>query len=165
MHVSLKLTGLYTLLIILKEKLEKSKMVFTFSPTLKSKTVFSILPLKKTESLKVRSFYKAIFLVFNATKTFTNILPQLKVAFIQKVRFVFQISKTKYSRLQSRAWNLNLLLAGNLNFKFRIFFWRFEKHIALSEKKPPLLETYLHNQLFTILGLQIQDLIYFKTRL
>ena len=36
-----------------------------------------------------------------------------------------------------------LLLAGNLNFKFRmvfwnIFFWRFEKHIALSEKKPPL---------------------------
>ena len=36
-----------------------------------------------------------------------------------------------------------LLLAGNLNFKFRIifwniFFWRFEKHIALSEKRPPL---------------------------
>ena len=38
-----------------------------------------------------------------------------------------------------------LLLAGNLNFKFRIvfwniFFWRFEKHIALSEKKPSLIQ-------------------------
>ena len=40
-----------------------------------------------------------------------------------------------------------LLLAGNLNFKFRIAFWnififeigRFKKHIALSEKKPPLI--------------------------
>ena len=34
-----------------------------------------------------------------------------------------------------------LLLAGNLNFKFRIVFWkiwRFEKQIALSERKPPL---------------------------
>ena len=36
-----------------------------------------------------------------------------------------------------------LLLAGNLNFKFRIvfwniFFWRFKKRIVLSEKKPPL---------------------------
>ena len=36
-----------------------------------------------------------------------------------------------------------MLLAGNLNFKLRIvfwniFFWRFEKRIALSEKKPPL---------------------------
>ena len=34
-------------------------------------------------------------------------------------------------------------MAGNLNFKFRIafwnnFFWRFKKHISLSEKKPPL---------------------------
>ena len=36
-----------------------------------------------------------------------------------------------------------LLLAGNLDFKFRtviwnILFWRFEKHIALSEEKQPL---------------------------
>ena len=35
----------------------------------------------------------------------------IKVAFIQKVRFVFQISKSlkKYSKLLSWAWNLNLL--------------------------------------------------------
>ena len=36
-----------------------------------------------------------------------------------------------------------MLWAGNLNFKLRIvfwniFFWRFEKQITLSEKKPPL---------------------------
>ena len=40
-------------------------------------------------------------------------------------------------------------MGGNLNFKFRIviwniFFWRFEKRIALSEKKPPL-EAYCFN--------------------
>ena len=41
--------------------------------------------------------------------------------------------------------NSKVLLAGNLNFKFRIVFWnifweiwRFEKPIALSERKPPL---------------------------
>ena len=58
----------------------------------------------------------------------------------------------KYSKILSWTWNLNfpskntlLLLAGNLNFKFRIVFWNFflevwifEKRIALSEKKPPL---------------------------
>ena len=52
----------------------------------------------------------------------------LKVAFIQKVWF----------------WICCLLLlVGNLHFKFRIVIWnvfflRFEKHISLSEKKPPL---------------------------
>ena len=64
-----------------------------------------------------------------------------------------QISKSpkwKYSKLLSWAWNLNLLftvIGGKLNFKFKIVIWnifleiwRFEKHIALSEKKPPLLE-------------------------
>ena len=44
-------------------------------------------------------------------------------------------------------WLLPVIGGGvNLNFKFRIVFWnvfsleigRFEKHIALSEKKPPL---------------------------
>ena len=42
--------------------------------------------------------------------------------------------------------NSKVLLAGNLNFKLRIVFWnifflkiwRFEKQIALSERKPPL---------------------------
>ena len=50
-----------------------------------------------------------------------------------------------------------LLLAGNLNFKFRIVFWnififeigRFEKHIALSEKKPPLKMSSLKLKLWT----------------
>ena len=43
------------------------------------------------------------------------------------------------------AYNALLLLAGNSNLKFRVVFrnifleiWRFEKHIALSEKNPPL---------------------------
>jgi hypothetical protein len=44
--------------------------------------------------------------------------------------------------------NFNILsMPGNLNFKFRIVFWniffleiwRFEKQIALSERKPPLI--------------------------
>ena len=74
----------------------------------------------------------------------------LKVAFFQKVWFVFQISKKNipnyYPELEIWIWCL-LLLAGNLNFKFRIAFWnififgigRFKKHIALSEKTQPLL--------------------------
>ena len=64
----------------------------------------------------------------------------VKVAFIQKVRVVFQISKSKknipnyYPELEIWICCL-LLLAGNLNFKFRIVIWnifleiwRFEKH-------------------------------------
>ena len=45
----------------------------------------------------------------------------LKVAFFQKVRFVFQISKKEYSILLSWAWNLNLLftvIGGK--FKFQV---------------------------------------------
>ena len=46
-----------------------------------------------------------------------------------------------------------MLLAGSLNFKFRIVFWnisileigRFEKHIALSKKNPPLMRARLLN--------------------
>ena len=63
-----------------------------------------------------------------------------------------QISKKKFQKtilnlkFKFPAYNTLLLLAGNLNFKFRIVFWnisfleiwRFEKRIALSEKKPPL---------------------------
>ena len=53
----------------------------------------------------------------------------LKVAFIQKVRFVFlnlQTFKKKYSKLLSWAWNWIcslLLLTGNLYFMFRIVIW------------------------------------------
>jgi hypothetical protein len=53
-----------------------------------------------------------------------------------------------------------LLLVGNLNFKFRIVIWnivfldiwRFEKHIALSEKKPPLV--------FRTASLEVQLLLF-----
>ena len=73
----------------------------------------------------------------------------LKVAFFQKVQCVFHIAKINipnhYPELE--IWiSCFLFLAGNLNFKVRIviwnnfFFdiWRFDKPIALSEKKPPL---------------------------
>ena len=74
----------------------------------------------------------------------------LKVAFFQKVRFVFQISVNLQNKKnpnyypELKIWICCLLImAGNLNFMFRIviwniYFWRFEKWIALSEKKPPL---------------------------
>ena len=75
-----------------------------------------------------------------------------KVAFFQKVRCVFQISKSPKKIFQKTILNLKfkfpakntlLLLAGNLNFKLRIVFWNIffgdlKKRIALSEKKPPL---------------------------
>ena len=57
---------------------------------------------------------------------------ELKVAFFQKVRFVFQISKSqkKYSKktilslkFKFPANNSKVFWAGNLNFKFRIVFW------------------------------------------
>ena len=46
-----------------------------------------------------------------------------------------------------------LLLAVNLNFMFKIviwniFFWRFEKHIALSEKKATFRITLISNQVY-----------------
>ena len=78
---------------------------------------------------------------------------KLKVAFFQKVRFIFQISKSPkkitpnhYPELE--IWISCLLLWAEIsNFKFRIviwsnLFWRFEKRISLSEKKPPLLEIF-----------------------
>ena len=54
------------------------------------------------------------------------------------------------------ASNTLLLLAGSLNFKLRIVFfgifffeiWRFEKQIALSEKKPPLAVDSFHETEF-----------------
>ena len=78
----------------------------------------------------------------------------LKVAFFQKVRFGFQTSKSPKKIFQKTILNLKfeipahnsiMLWARILNFKSRIVFWilfleiwRFEKRIALSEKKPPL---------------------------
>ena len=64
----------------------------------------------------------------------------------------FQISKSQKNIFQKTILSLKfkfptnntlLLLAGNLNFKFRIVFWnifflRFEKQIALSERMRPL---------------------------
>ena len=45
---------------------------------------------------------------------------QLKVAFFQKVRCVFQISKNKYSKSLSWTWNLNFLpITVNNKFKFQ----------------------------------------------
>ena len=83
---------------------------------------------------------------------FCGQLSLIKVAFFQKVRFVIHISKSPKKIFQKSILDLKfkfptnfsiLLLAGNLNFKFRVVFWnifileigRFEKHIALSEKR------------------------------
>ena len=95
----------------------------------------------------------------------TNSIPQfiqlklfvgcLKVAFFKKVQCIVPISKSPKKIIPKTILNLKLkfpvnntllLLAGNSSIKFRIVFWnsfffkiwRFEKHIALSEKKPPL---------------------------
>ena len=79
-------------------------------------------------------------------------LAQVKVAFFQKVRFVFQISQSpqkKYCKKVFWTWNLNKLFTDiGGNFKFRVqdsffeqFFGeigRFEKQTSLSEKKTPL---------------------------
>ena len=44
----------------------------------------------------------------------------VKVAFFQKVRFVFQISQKNYSKKLSWAWNLNKLFTNmGGNFKFQ----------------------------------------------
>ena len=75
---------------------------------------------------------------------------KLKVAYFQRVRLIFQISKEKIFQktilnLKSKipAHNSIIIWAGILNFRFRIVIWnifleiwRFEKHIALFENKP-----------------------------
>ena len=75
-----------------------------------------------------------------------HVIVRPKGFFFRKVRFVFQISKSPkqftpnhYPELE--IWiSCSLLWAGISDFKFSIviwsnFFWRFEKRIALSEKK------------------------------
>ena len=67
----------------------------------------------------------------------------LKVAFFQKMRCVLQ---NIYSKSLSWTWNLNKLFTViGRKFKFQVqdsdleyFFWWFDKHITLSENKPPL---------------------------
>ena len=68
---------------------------------------------------------------------------RLKVAFFQKVRFVFQISKKNYSKSLSWAWNLNkLFTVMGGKFKCQVqdndLIWQCRKQIAFSENKPPL---------------------------
>ena len=71
-----------------------------------------------------------VFLIMSALCRFFLLF--LKVAFFQKVRCVFQISKSPKKIFQITILDLKskfsanfsiLLLAGNLNFKFRIAFW------------------------------------------
>jgi hypothetical protein len=85
---------------------------------------------------------------------------KVKVAFYQKVRFVFQISKSPKKKKKIRktilslkfkipAHNIILFWAGILNFKLRIVFWNIffwwigdlknESHFLI--KKPPLVVT------------------------
>ena len=98
--------------------------------------------------------YLAGMIMKKYKKMYDPLVPLLKVAFFQKVQCVFQISKSPKKIFQITilslkfkfpANNSKVLLARNLNFKFRIVFrnifleiWRFGKRIALSEKKPPL---------------------------
>ena len=78
--------------------------------------------------------------LYRHKKTLKNWFPEkkinknqfkIKVAFFQKVRFIFQISKFQKKMFQKTILSLKfkfpanytlLLLAGNLNFKFRIVF-------------------------------------------
>ena len=97
--------------------------------------------------------------VHNITYTY------LKVAFFKKCDLFFKppsLQNKNILKELSWAWNLNLLftvIGGKFKFKFRIVFWnifileigRFEKRIALSEKKPTLGEGELISQISTFL--------------
>ena len=100
-------------------------------------------------NIKKRTFHQKLQMQVTAMKPDRF---KLKVAFFQKVRFVFQTSKSSKKIFQKTILNLKfkfhanssiLKLAGNLNFKSRIVFrnnfffeiWRFEKRIALYENK------------------------------
>ena len=72
----------------------------------------------------------------------------------------FSNLQNKYSKSLSWTWNLNFLpITVNNLFKFQAqdsdleySFWRFDKHIALSENKPPLVPALrgLQNAVTTI---------------
>ena len=72
---------------------------------------------------------------------------RLKRAFFQKVRFVFQISKSQKKKYSKKNYpELEYYVMGG-NFKFQtqdsfwnILFWRFEEQITLSEKKTPFIQ-------------------------
>ena len=68
---------------------------------------------------------------------------QLKVASFQKVRFIFQISKSPKKIIPKNYPELEILISSLEQF-FGIFLfeiWRSKNHIELSEKKPPPLTT------------------------
>ena len=73
----------------------------------------------------------------------------VKVAFFQKVQFVFQISKspkqiTPNHYLELEIWISCLLLwAGISNFKFRIVIWSNLLRISISEKKATFMRCYV----------------------
>ena len=70
-------------------------------------------------------------------------LSPLKVAFIHKVPFIFQISMAPKNIFQKTILSLKFEFTAN-NINQQIIFLetgRFEKHIARSEKKPPLVNT------------------------
>ena len=76
------------------------------------------------------------------------------MAFFQKVQFVLQISKSRkkiFQKTISRQYHFTFIV-GKFKFQaqdsFLDFFldiWRFEKQIALSEKKPPLTKGPIHD--------------------
>ena len=79
------------------------------------------------------------------------------MAYFQKVRFVFQISKSPEKNIPKNYPELEILnfppktLCGKFKFHaqdslleyFFLEIWRFEKRITLSEKKPPLEQFFL----------------------
>ena len=100
-------------------------------------------------TFKVRAFpgADAVWNIIKITGNF-HFLKMIVLTFFRKCDFFKSpnLQKKKYSKklnltFKIPAHNILLLLAGILNFKFRIVFWeiwRFEKRIALSERKPPL---------------------------
>ena len=79
--------------------------------------------------------------------------PAVKGDFFSESAMCFSHCQNKYSKSLSWAWNLNeLFTVMGGKFKFQIqdsnleyLFWRFDKHIILSEKKLPLPATNLQD--------------------
>ena len=77
------------------------------------------------------------------------IIEIIKCGFFSEISMRFSNLQNKYSKSLSWAWNLNkLFIVMGGKFKFQVqdsdleyLFWRFDKHIALSEKKLPLVRT------------------------
>ena len=73
-----------------------------------------------------------------------------KGVFFSESAMCFSHCQNKYSKSLSWAWNLNkLFTVMGGKFKFQVqdsdleyLFWRFDRHIALSEKKLPLVRPW-----------------------